>query len=50
MEERVLDFSPPSFPWKSKLQVQAQESHIVLENIGAPGFDWEIWSFYHSGD
>ena len=28
----------------------AQENHIVLVNIGAPGFDWEDCSFYDSGD
>ncbi|KAL0001494.1 hypothetical protein SO802_015275 [Lithocarpus litseifolius] len=39
MEERIPDFSSPSIPWKSMLRALAQESHIVLENIGAPGFD-----------
>ena len=28
----------------------AQESHIVLENIGAPGFDWEVCLFCDSRD
>ena len=32
------------------LQALARESHIVLKNIGAPGFDWEVCSFCDSGD
>ena len=32
------------------LQALASESHILLENIGALGFDWEICSFYDNGD
>ncbi|KAL0004862.1 hypothetical protein SO802_012423 [Lithocarpus litseifolius] len=39
MEERILDFLPPSFPWKAMLRALAQESHIILEKIGAPVFD-----------
>ena len=50
VEERIPDFSSPLFPWKAMLRALAQECHIVLENIGAPGFDWEICSFYDSED
>ena len=39
MEERVLDFSSPSFPWKA-----------MLRALGTLGFDWGICSFYDSGD
>ena len=28
----------------------ALKSHIILENIKAPDFKWEVCSFYHSGD
>lgn len=28
----------------------AQESHIVLENIDAPIFNWEVCSLCHNGD
>ena len=42
VEERIPDFSSSSFPWKAMLWALAQESHIILENIGAPGFDWEV--------
>lgn len=35
VEEKVLDFSSPSFPWKAMLRALAQESHIALENIRA---------------
>ena len=28
----------------------AQESHTVLDNIGASGFNWEVCSFSHSRD
>ena len=45
IEERVPDFSFPSSPWKAMLQALAQESHIVLENIESPGFDWGVRSF-----
>ncbi|KAL0011336.1 hypothetical protein SO802_006444 [Lithocarpus litseifolius] len=50
VEERILDFSSPSLPWKATLRTLAQESHITLEDIGASGFDWEINSFCDSGD
>ena len=50
VEERIPDFSSPSFPWKAMLWALAQESHIVLENIKTPGFDWESYSFYDSED
>ena len=50
MEERNLDFSSLSFPWKAMLWALAQEIHIVLENIEALGFDWGVCSFYNSGD
>ena len=50
MEERILDFSSPSFPLKAMLWALARESHIVLDNIRALGFDWEVCSFYHSKD
>ncbi|KAL0010901.1 hypothetical protein SO802_006009 [Lithocarpus litseifolius] len=39
VEKRIPDFSSPTFPWKAMLQALAHESHIVLEKIGAPGFD-----------
>ena len=39
VEERIIDFSSPLFPWKAMLQTLAQESHIVLVNIEALGFD-----------
>jgi len=42
VEEWISDFSSPPFPWKAMLQALAQECHIVLENIGAPSFDWEV--------
>ena len=38
MEDRIPDFSSPSFPWKAMLRASAQESHIVSEKIEAPGF------------
>ena len=50
VEEMILDFSSPSFPWKAILWALAQESHIVLENIGAPGFNWEACSFCDNKD
>ena len=49
VEKRIPDFSSPSFLWKAMLRVLAQESHIVLENIGALSFDWGICSFCDSG-
>ena len=39
VEERIPDFSSISFPWKAMLWALAKESHIVLENIVALGFD-----------
>ena len=39
VEERIPDFSSPSFPWKAMLRALAQESQLVLENIRAPGFN-----------
>ena len=48
VEERIIDFSSPSFPWKDMLWVLAQKSHIALENIRALGFDWEVCSFCNS--
>ena len=50
VEEMILDFSSPSFPWKAILWALAQESHIVLENIGAPSFNWEACSFCDNRD
>ena len=50
VEERIPDFSSTSFPWKAMLWALAQESHIVLENIGAPRFNWEVCSFYDNRD
>ena len=38
VEERILDFSSISFPWTAMLWA-LEESHIVLENIVALGFD-----------
>ena len=38
VEERIPDFSSISFPWKAMLWA-LEESHIVLENIVALGFD-----------
>ena len=32
------------------LQALAEECHIVLENVRALGFDWEICSFCDNGD
>ena len=48
VEERVLDFSSPSFQWKAMLQALVQESHLVLKSMGTPGFDWGICLFYDS--
>ena len=48
MEERIPDFTSPSFPWKAMLRALAQESHIILENIGTLGFNSEVCSFYHN--
>ena len=45
LEERVPDFSLPSFPWKTLFQALVQESHLDLEGIGTPEFDWGIYSF-----
>ena len=42
VEERIPNFSSSSFPWKAMLWALAQESHIILKNIGALGFDWEV--------
>ena len=39
VEERVLDFSSSSFPWKAMLRALVQESHFNLKGIGTPGFD-----------
>ena len=39
VEERIPNFSSPSFPWKAMLRALAQESQLVLENIRAPGFN-----------
>lgn len=50
VKEMIPDFSSLLFLWKAMLQALAQESHIVFENIGALGFDWEICSFYDSDD
>ena len=43
VEERIPNFSSISFLWKAMLWALAQESHIILENIGALGFDWEVY-------
>ena len=50
VEERILDFLSPSFPWKAMLWALAQESHFVLEDKGGVSFDWEVCSFYDSED
>ena len=50
VEERVLDFSSSSFPWKPMLQALVQESHLDLKGIGTLGFDWGICSFCDSKD
>ena len=50
MEDRIPDFSSPSFPWKAMLRASAQESHIVLKHIETPSFDWGVFSFCESGD
>ena len=50
VEERVPDFSSLSFPWKALLQSFFQESHLDLEGIGTPRFDWGICSFCNNGD
>ena len=47
VEERIPNFS---FPWKATLQALAYKSHIVLENIRAPRFDWEVYLFCDNGD
>ena len=39
VEERILDFSSLSFPWKAMLQDLVQESHLDLKGIGNPGLD-----------
>ena len=43
VEERVLDFSSPSFPWKAMLRALVQESHLDLKGMGTLGFDWGIY-------
>ena len=48
VKERIPNSSPPSFPWKTMLRALAWESYIVLKNIGALSFDWEVCSFYDS--
>ena len=50
VEERILDFSSLSFPWKAMLWALAQESHIVVKNIRAPSFDWGAYSFCDNRD
>ena len=50
VEERVLDFSSPSFPWKAMLRALVQESHLDLMGIGTLGFDWKGCSFCDSED
>ena len=50
VEEKVLDFSSPSFPWKAMLRALVQESYLDLKGIGTLGFDWEICSFCDNGD
>ncbi|KAK9991399.1 hypothetical protein SO802_026384 [Lithocarpus litseifolius] len=45
VEERVLDFSLPSFPRKAMLQALVQESHLDLKDIGTLSFDWGICSY-----
>ena len=50
VEERVSDFSSPSFPWKAMLQALVQQSHLDHKGIGIPGFDWGICSFYDIED
>lgn len=37
----TVDFLSPSFPWKAMLWALAQQSHIVLKNMRALGFDLE---------
>ena len=50
IEEKVPYFSSLSFLCKAMLRALTQEKFIVLENIGALGFDWEVCLFYHNGD
>ena len=50
MEERIPDFSSPSFPWKAMLRALVQESHFDLRGIGTLGFDWGICSFGYNED
>ena len=50
MEDKILDFSSHPFPWKAMLRALAKERLIALENIGAPGFDWEVCSVCNSGN
>ncbi|KAK9997910.1 hypothetical protein SO802_017513 [Lithocarpus litseifolius] len=45
VEERVLDFSSPTFPWKAMLRALVRDSHLDLKGMGTPGFDWGICSF-----
>ena len=48
VEERIRDFSLPSFRWKATLRALVQESHLDL--IGTLVFDWEACSFYDNKD
>ena len=50
VEERVTEFSSPSFPWKAMLQALVQESHLDLKVMGTPEFDCGIYSFYDNED
>ena len=39
VEERISDFSSPSFLWKAMLRALVQESHLDLKGIRTLGFD-----------
>ena len=50
VEERVLDFSLPSFSWKAMLCALVQESHLDLKGMETLRFDWGIYSFCDGKD
>ena len=50
MEERVPNFSSPSFPWKATLWALVQESYLDIKGIGTSGFDWGICLFCDGKD
>ena len=50
VEERVSNFSSPSFPWNAMLRALVQVGHLDLKGIGTSGFDWGIYSFCDNED